>query len=391
MPAGLDAFRRVSRDSGLLWASTVAVDHLTSVGLQRLWRGRRVPSVTLTRQIAAILACWGMTDEDSAITVEKILYADLRGIDSHGSSMLPFYHRDLVAGRLEMRPRIEVVRETSSTALVDGGRGLGHLAAERAMRLAIEKARAGGVGAVAVRNSWHYGAAGAYARMAVDHRLLALATTSTPTPAVVPTRGVDALLGTNPIALAAPADKHPPFLLDMATSTVSLGKVLERWRRGRSLPAGWALDRDGRAATSGWRAAAARRLTPLGGDALHGGHKGYGLAAAVEILSSVLPGTRHPRAWDGATRREVGHFFLVLDPARFRDDGGFAADLDGLIDALHACRPVETGSPVLVAGDPEEAILAERIRLGIPLSRAALEDLRGVALASGAPFLLDAA
>lgn len=390
MVAGLDAFRRVRRDSGMLWASTVAVDRLTSVGLQRLWRGRRVPSDLLGRQIAEVLARWGMMGDDAAIAVEKILYADLRGIDSHGSSMLPFYHRELVAGRLEMRPRIEIVRENSSTALVDGGRGLGHVVAVRAMRIAIEKARIAGIGAVAVRNSWHYGAAGAYARMAVDEGLLALATTSTPTPAVVPTRGIDPLLGTNPIALAAPTRRNPPFLLDMATSTVSLGKLLERWRRGRSIPTGWGLGRDGRPSTNGWRAAASRRLTALGGEELHGGHKGYGLATAVEILSSILPGTRQPRPWDEMTRPEVGHFFLVADPARFRDDGGFADDLDGLIDALHGCRPADPGRPVLVAGEPEEAILAERTRRGIPLPRAALEDLRGVVLASGAPFLLDA-
>jgi LDH2 family malate/lactate/ureidoglycolate dehydrogenase len=391
MPAALDAFRRVRRNSGALWACTVAVDRLTSIGLQRLWRGRRVPSELLARQLGAILARWGMTEADAAVAVEKILYADLRGIDSHGSSMLPFYHRELAAGRLEMQPRIEIVRETPSTALVDGGRGLGHLVAVRAMRIAIEKARVGGVGAVAVRNSCHYGAAGAYARMAAEEGLLALATTSTPTPAVVPTRGIEALLGTNPIALAAPARRHPPFLLDMATSTVSLGKLFGRWRRGRSLPAGWALDRDGRPATNGWHAAEARRLTPLGGEELHGGHKGYGLATAIEVLSSVLPGTRQHRRWDGETRPEVGHFFLVLDPARFRDDGGFADDLDSLIDALHGCRPAEPGRPVLVAGEPEEEILAVRSRRGIPLPRAAIEDLRGVAVASGAPFLLDGA
>ena len=118
MAGELEAFRRMRRDSGVCWAATVAIDRLTSIGLQRLWRGRRVPSASLGLQLAAIFERWGMREADVAIAVEKILYADLRGIDSHGSSMMPFYHRELVAGRLEVRPRIELVRETPSTVSV---------------------------------------------------------------------------------------------------------------------------------------------------------------------------------------------------------------------------------------------------------------------------------
>jgi LDH2 family malate/lactate/ureidoglycolate dehydrogenase len=386
---GARALRRVARESGPLWAATVAVDRLGPLGIQRLWPSRRVPAETLERQLAAVFASWGMCDEHVATTAAMVLYADLRAIDSHGSGMLPFYHRQLVAGRLEPSPRIEVVREKAATALLDGGGGLGHVPACRAMRLAVEKARTSGTAAVAVRNSGHFGAAGAYARIAAAQGMLGVVKTSTPTPAVVPTRGIDPLLGTNPIAFAAPARRHPPFLLDMATSTVSLGKLLERWRRGRSLPAGWALDREGRPATNGWSAHAGRRLTPLGGTPLLGSHKGYGLATAVEILSAVLPGLRRERGGSRPGPREVGHFFLAVDPASLREDGAFADDLDELIDALHATPALEPGQPVLVAGDPEEAALAERSARGIPLSRAVLEGIRGVAASSGAPFLLD--
>ena len=152
----------------------------------------------LADQIARIFRSWGMPEAHVATTVERMLYADLRGIDSHGSCMLPFYQQLWHDGVLNPSPTIAVVRETASTALVDGGGGLGHVAATFAMARAIEMARAGGVGVVAVRNSGHFGAAGAYAAMAAEHGLIGLTTSSTPTPAVVPTFGREARLGTNP-------------------------------------------------------------------------------------------------------------------------------------------------------------------------------------------------
>jgi LDH2 family malate/lactate/ureidoglycolate dehydrogenase len=257
------------------------------------------------------------------------------------------------------------------------------------MGRAIEKARATGIGVVSVRNSGHYGAAGAYAAMAAEHGLIGLATTSTPTPSVVPTFAAQPMLGTNPIALAAPARRNRPFLLDMATSAASLGKLLEMWRSGRRIPRGWALDARGRPVTNGRRAYQERRLAPLGGDRDHGGHKGYGLAMAVEILSSVLPGVAGVEPGVGR-RARVGHFFLALDPARFREASGFAGDLDALIDSLHGAERADPRQGVLVPGDPEHAALTQRSRDGIPLSRGVFEDIRGVALASGVAFLLEA-
>ncbi len=263
------------------------------------------------------------------VTVEHVLYADRHGVDSHGCGMLKAYDVGLRAGWLTATPTIETVRETDATALLDGGAGIGHAAADAAMRLAIEKALATGVAGVAVRNSGHFGAAGSYARLASDAGLIGLATTNTREPAVVPAFGADAMLGTNPIALAAPAARNPPFLLDMATSTAALGKLVVAWRKGRRIPRGWAVDSRGRPVRNGRAAALGRRLTPLGATPQMGSHKGYGLATAVEILSAVLPG-------DG-----VGHFFLALDPARFRAAGEFEAGVDALLDALRASRPLD--------------------------------------------------
>lgn len=378
----------ILRASGLLWTASLVLDRLLPFGVLGLWPERRVAAEALAAQLEAIFAAWGMPPEHRTITVPHVLYADLRGIDSHGCSMVLHYHRSLAAGTLAIAPAVAVVRETATTALVDGGGGLGHVPADTAMKLAIAKCREAGVGVAAVRNSGHFGAAGTYVSMAAEAGYLALATTNTERPAVVPTFGAEARLGTNPIAVAAPATRSRPFLLDMATSTAALGRLTTAWRKGRPIPRGWAVDERGRPVTSGRVAARQRRLTPLGATPELGSHKGYGLAAAVEILSAVLPGARAGLTAVHGTG--VGHFFLVLDPARFRDQGSFGDDLDDLLDSLRGCPPADPRHPVLVAGDPEHAAYEERLRLGIPLSRGLLEDLRAVARASAVEFTLDA-
>jgi LDH2 family malate/lactate/ureidoglycolate dehydrogenase len=374
------------RQSGWLWAGTLAADRVVPFGARRLWPPRIVPAALLGKQAELILRTWGLPDEHNAITVEKMLYADLRGIDSHGCSKLRFYHQLRHEGRLNPRPAIEIVRRSAATALIDGGGGLGHVPGSLAMEEAIQRSKATGIGVAAVRNSGHYGAAGAYAAMAAERGLIGLATTSTPTRTVVPTFGRSAMLGTNPIAVAAPARRNRPFLLDMATSTVSLGKLVERWRSGRRIPRGWALDNRGRAVTSGRAATRHRRLAPLGGRPETASYKGYGLALVVEILSTLLPGV--DAADSRAGRRPVGHFFMALDPAAFRESEDVARDLDGLIDSMHGAPRMRPDRPVLVPGDPEERVLAQRSAGGIPLSRSVFEDIRGVAIASGAPFIL---
>lgn len=367
------------RNSGLLWTASLVADRVLPGSVLGLWPDEPVAPKLLGAQLDTILRAWGMSGEHAAITVDLILYADLRGIDSHGSSMLPHYHLGVREGWLSVDPEIATVREGGTTALIDGGGGVGHVAAKTAMDLAIVKCREHGLGAVAVRNSGHFGAAGAYASMAEAEGLIGIATTSTRLPAVVPTFGVEAKLGTNPIAFAAPAGRNPPFLLDMATSTASLGALTVAWRRGRAIPRGWALDARGGAVTNARRGYLSRRLTPLGSSREMGGHKGYGLATAMEVLSSVLPGAQ----------TGIGHFLLAIDPGRFREEGSFESDLDVLIDSLRATLPESPAQPVLVAGDPETLAREERSRSGIPLSRSVVEDIRAIARASGVPFLLE--
>lgn len=374
------------RVSGLLWTATLVVDRLLPLGVSRLWRDRRVASERLREQLELILIAWGMPEPAVKTVVGHILYADLCGIDSHGAAMMLHYERLLRSGALRVAAETTVVREDQSTALLDGGGGLGHQPADAAMRLAIAKARQHGLAAVAVRNSGHFGAAGTYTAMATQAGMIGFATTNTREPAVIPTFANQAMFGTNPIAFAAPAGRNPPFALDMATSAAAVGKLAVAWRRNRELPEGLALDRRGEPERNPRRAFRARRLTPLGSTPDTSSHKGYGLAAMVEILSALLPGVQGKPWFDGAG---IGHFFLVIDIERFRPRDEFTADLDVVIDALHHARPLDDSRPVLVPGDPERAAAACREIDGIPIARAVLEDLRGIAHRCGVDFVLD--
>ncbi len=378
------------RLAGLGWTASLAAERLLRLPALGWWRDWTVSRDALSAQLGTVFQAWGMSAEDASVTVQHVLYADLHGIDSHGSGMLLHYHRGRLDGSIVIPATVAMVRESATTALLDGGGGLGHVPADRATRVAIEKCRESGVAAVAVRNSGHFGAAGAYAAMVADAGFVGLATTNTQRPAVVPTFGRDAMLGTNPIAFAAPAGRNPPFLLDMATSTASLGKLHVARRKGRRIPRGWALDGRGQSVRNPRIAAERRRLTPLGASAELGSHKGYGLGAMVEILSAIVPGLRPGRIFGAADADGgVGHFFLTLDPARFREPGAFGADLDRMIDALRETPAIDPRQSVMVAGDPERVAHTTRKESGIPLARAVIEDLRFVARAAGVSFVLE--
>ena len=376
-----EKYKKSIDDSGFPWTLSVILDR---IGLPafRFWPERRIEPAILASQVTSILRAWGMAEEHILITSKHILYSDLHGIDSHGCSMLRHYFRQLSAGSVTMTPEIKVIRETATAALIDGGGGLGHVPADFAMKLAIKKCQNTGVGVVSVRNSGHFGAAGAYAAMAAQADLIGTATTDVLQPAMVPTHGLEAVLGTNPIAFSAPAENNKPFLLDMATTIVPVGKLAMAWRKGRLIPKGWAFNGRGRSIKNPRKAIAQRRLSPLGNTSVMGGHKGYGLAAMVEILSSRLSG-------DSRENTGVGHFFLALDPGQFGETSAFKHNVDVMMDNLRSSKPKSSGSPVQVAGDPEYVAAAERERDGIPLTRCVIEDIRAVCEASDVPFLLD--
>jgi LDH2 family malate/lactate/ureidoglycolate dehydrogenase len=357
-----------------------------------------VPAERVREQIVTLLTAWGMDPQLVRVAAEVMVETDLAGVDSHGVSMLMDYENSKSKGKLNLQAVPRVVRESATTALVDADAGLGHPAAVMAMGIAIKKARAMGVAVVSVFNSHHFGAAGYYAAMASKEGLVGMVTSATRSIAVVPTRAAVPVLGTNPIAFAAPARRNAPFLLDMATATVANNKIKVYELNGKPLPRGWVSNAQGEPVTDPKTALSiiyekqGGGQTPLGGTAELSSHKGYGLALMVHILGGTLSGAsfspiRVKTQGPGDPDR-LGHFFLAIDPKAFRPEGAFEDDLDAVIDVLHATPPVDVALPVLVPGDPENAARARRLREGIPIPKGLAEKIRQICQRAGVPFLL---
>ena len=343
-------------------------------------------------QLELILRAWGMPEATAAGTAEIMSWADLHGIDTHGISMIPPYDERRRAGKIDMRAQPSATRSTPVSALVDGGGGLGHPAARLAMELAIEKAKATGIGVAAVRNSAHFGACGFYSLMAVEAGLIGMVTTSASGIQVAPTFGAQARLGTDPIAFAAPGRPGEPFLLDMATTTVAAGKIRNKANENLPTPPGWLVTSTGAPSTDPREVSKGGFMTPLGGTPEGSSHKGYGLAGMVNILSSALSGATmvtDPMHTKKSGTMDIGHFLLALDPGLFRDAADFRADVAAFCDTLRATKPADPARPVAVAGDPERRTAEKRRQSGIPVGTNLLAKVREVALASGAAWIMD--
>jgi LDH2 family malate/lactate/ureidoglycolate dehydrogenase len=357
-----------------------------------------VPAERVRAQIVAVLDAWGMDADVVATTAEVMLETDLVGVDSHGVSMLMSYDEQRRRGKLNLKAKPRVVRENAATALIDADAGLGHFASVMGMNLAIDKAKAQGIGAVSVFNSHHFGAAGYYAAMAAKLGLLGLVTSSARGIMVVPTRAAVPVLGTNPIAFAAPTSRNNPFHLDIATATVAANKVKVYDLNAKPIPSGWVSDERGEPIRDAalamdylWKRDVGG-LTPLGSTPAMASHKGYGLSMMAHILGAVLSGGAFPpilaKTRGASDPDNVGHFFLAIDPSAFRLDGAFESELDAIIDVLHASQPLDEAEPVLVAGDPEVATRSRRLQEGIPIPASLAEKIRAVCEGSGAPYLL---
>ena len=358
----------------------------------------RVLPQQIRQQLGSVLRAWGMSDAHADTTAEMMLETDLRGVDSHGISMLPTYDREFRSGRLNMRPIFKAVREGPAMALIDADASLGHPVSVHAMNLAVDKCRDTGVAVVSVFNSHHFGAAGCYSRIAADRGVIGMVTASTRGVTLVPTFAAEPVMGTNPLAFAAPTKRNPPFELDMATTTVAAGKVKVYKLNHRPVPPGWVVDGGGQPVTDAeeaFRQVFERPeggITPLGGARAVGGHKGYGLAVMVHILGGALSGASFSpirnRTQGPSDPHNIGHFFMAIDPRAFRPDGEFEDDLDQVIDVLHNAKPADPAQPVLVAGDPEMATRRERLQHGVPIPDDLMEQLRAVAKSAGVPFVL---
>jgi len=343
---------------------------------------------SLQAYIVSVLEALGMSAAGARLSAELMVRTDLRGVDSHGIGMLPRYVEWTRVGFIEPGADPVIDRDDMATALVDGRKGLGHPAAAMAMRLAVDKAAVYGIGIVAVRNSNHFGACANYSLMALERGMIGLATTNSPFVAMVPTFGRRPMMGTNPISVAAPAAGREPYVLDMATTTVAVGKlkIASRWRK--LIPEGWGLDESARPTTDPDKVLASRLLSPLGGSRELGGHKGYGLGVLVDILSGVLSGAVYGDVLDRKGYRErklsnTGHCLAAIDVRRFRPLEEFTADMDDMLGALQDMPTAEGHERVLTAGQPEAETERVRRRTGIPLAPALAAECNRLAASLG--------
>jgi len=328
-----------------------------------------VPHDRLISFTAACLEKLGLASADARLVAETLVAANLRGVDSHGVVRLPHYATRLRNGSVKARPNITARRNGPSAAVVEGDAGMGQLVAARAMQEAISLARESGVGAVTARNSSHCGACAWFVEMAVREGMIGVALTHTD-PIMVPPGMKRIFLGSNPIAFGAPGAREP-VIIDMSTTHVAWGKVLVARQEGKSIPPDWGVDKDGKPTTDPHQVVG---LAPTGG------HKGYALAAMVEILCAQLAGVPfglHVTKMYGELdkRRNLGHFMLALDLSRFTDPAAFRAQIAAFIGEAHA----EGG---LAPGDPERMNAEKRRREGIELG-SALDELNKLAAQLG--------
>jgi len=360
-----------------------------------------VEAQSLSEFCTSVFAKLGVPPEDAAITTDVLVAADLRGVDSHGVARLRRYVNGLRDGVMVPCPDIRVVHETAATALIDGGAGLGQPVSARAMRLAIDKASKVGAGFVTVRNSNHYGIAAYYAMMAMEQECIGFSMTNAAV-LVVPTFGRDAMLGTNPISVAAPSGKERPYVLDMATSTVPRGKLEIYDRQEKPLPLGWATDAHGLPTTdpalviNNLLARIGGGLLPLGGAGeQYGGHKGYGLSLLVDILAGVLPGAAYanhvyPKTDEGKPLpSNLGHFFGALRVDGFRPLEEFQASMDDIIQRLRTSAKSEGQDRIYIHGEKEYETADTRRSQGIPLHPKVAGDLRAIGQEVGVEYALE--
>jgi L-2-hydroxycarboxylate dehydrogenase (NAD+) len=335
---------------------------------------------SFTKEIFIKIGC-PEADADLATTV--LLSADLRGVDSHGIARLIGYVRLWETGRINPKPNVRIVHETPSTAVVDGDGGLGLVVAPKAMQVAIDKSTNVGTGWVSVKNSNHYGIAGYHAMMALKQNMIGISMTNA-SPLVAPTFSLERLLGTNPIAVAIPANKQPAFVADFATTTAANGKLEILQRKGLDAPLGWIQDKDGIQTPNANELKQGGALLPLGGDREHSSHKGYCLGSIVDIFSAVLSGANYG-PWvppfvsflpmpENPVGEGIGHFFGAMRIDAFRPADDFKQHMDNWIERFRSAKAIE-GEKVIIPGDPEREMEKERMEKGIPLLPPVVKDL----------------
>ncbi len=337
-----------------------------------------------------VFVCEGVPEEDAAVCAEVLMASDKRGIESHGCNRFkPIYIDRIDAGILNPVTEIEIVKETKTTAVLDGHNGMGMVIGKKAMQMAIDKAKEHGLGMVAVRNSTHYGIAGFYATMATEQGLLGITGTDA-RPSIAPTFGVENMLGTNPLTFGFPTDEEFPFVLDCATSISQRGKIEFYARNGKDTPSGMVIGREGEPMTDSNEILTALNekraaLAPLGGIGEDlAGYKGYGYATVVEILSAALQAGSYLKMISGVDKDgnkipiPIGHFFIAIDPEAFLGLESFKKTAGNILRELRASQKAPGRDRIYTAGEKEWEIWQFRKDKGVPVGEAVQKELTGL-------------
>jgi len=337
-------------------------------------------AANIKRFIGDVLSEVGLTQEDGQIVANSLVGANLRGVDSHGVTRLSIYVKRLGLGAINAKPSVSILDESGATLLIDGDNGMGQVVGTRAMGLGIEKAKRDGAASVGVRNSNHFGTGAFFLQQAVREDLIVFAMSNAPS-TMAPWGGIEPYLGTNPYAYGIPAGKYEPILLDMATSVVARGKIITAAKEGRDIPAGWAIDQQGRPTTNA-QAALDGTVLPFAGP------KGYAISLMIDIMSGVLTGAgfgSHVNNiyGDFDKTQNVGHFFHLVDISRFMPIDQFKSRVDQMIEEIKQAPKAEGAEEIFLPGEMESRIQLQRLQEGIPLSPEVYGDLRQTGLEYG--------
>ncbi|MBS7316244.1 MAG: Ldh family oxidoreductase [Clostridiaceae bacterium] len=341
---------------------------------------------TINRFVIDAFVGVGVPREDAAICADVLLESDRRGIESHGVNRFkPIYIDRIVAGIQQPVTKFEIIRETPTTAVVDGHDGMGQVIGYKSMTMAIEKAKKYGMGMVAARNSCHYGIAGYYATMATKAGMIGITGTNA-RPSIAPTFGVEPMMGTNPLTFSLPTDEEFPFVLDCATSITQRGKIEYFERLGQPTPEGMVVGNDGKPKTDSAQIlkdfnTGEAALAPLGGigDEL-AGYKGYGYAAVVEILSAALQQGNYMKMLLGLENGKkvpfhLGHFFIAIDTEAFMGADAFRKTAGDILRELRASKKAPGQDRIYTAGEKEWLVWQERRNSGVPVTEPVQKEI----------------
>ena len=349
----------------------------------------KFPAEALKEFIIKFFRALDVPEIDARIAADVLISADLRGISSHGVIRLHTYYGSRLRNNLlDPESPIKVIHESPATLALDGGNGLGQVVAYHAMTRCIKMADDAGLAVTTVRNSNHFGIAGYFAMMALPEDMIGISLTNSQA-LVTPTFGLHPITGTNPIAAAIPAGKERPFVLDMATSIVPIGRVTVYQKAGQEIPLGWGINKDGALTENPAEILNGGALLPLGGPAELRGYKGYGLSLLVDLLSGVLAGAAfgtgvgNPSAGKNA---DVGHFFAAIKIKNFRPVEAFKADMDDYIRALKSADKLPGQNRIYIHGEKEFEHAEKCLVNGIPLMKEVVGSLKAAGKEVGVPF-----